>query len=228
MMDQWSINLALNALPATVGEGHPFQSVIQMIDEGPQITFSFVSVFGMRWHVMEHLIDRLMPHPDPEQRDRRVRMAEIGLEKGSTFLHLLRAGKLGLSVGVDNYHMPEKPQAFNDELEAMYQNLTQIVAENEYPAMVVRKPSLEAFHDFPEQFFDIVFVDALHDFLNVKKDIVHWRSRVRHGGIIAGHDFSLWHPSVMFAVITEAPYCSGRELFFAGETVWFCVVDHSG
>ena len=89
------------------------------------------------------------------------------LEKGSTYLHLLNTGKLGLSVGVDNYHMPEKPQAFNLELEQMHSNLTQCLSENEYPAMLLRKKSEEAWMEFPEGFFDIVFVDALHDFLSV-------------------------------------------------------------
>ncbi len=100
---------------------------------------------------------------------------------------MLSTGKLGLSVGVDNYHMPDKDQVFNDELEGMHQNLTNILAENpHYPAMLVRKRSDEAYLDFPEDFFDIVFVDALHDFLSVKVDIVNWRSRIRSGGIIAG------------------------------------------
>ena len=195
-----------------------------MIDDRPLPEFSTVDLFGMRWDIVERLVDMVKIHPDPEQQTRAMRMAEIGIEKGSTFVHMLRTQKLGLIVGVDNYNMPEKPQAFNDELEGMYQNLTQVLAENNFAGMLVRKSSEEAFLDFPEGFFDIVFVDALHDFNNVKKDIVMWRSRIRSGGIIAGHDFSLWHPSVMFAVLSEAEHCFDSRIFLVTETVWFCFV----
>lgn len=38
--------------------------------------------------------------------------------------------------------------------------------------------------------FDFVFVDADHAYEGVKKDIATWAPYVRHGGILAGHDYN--------------------------------------
>ncbi|CAE7710441.1 unnamed protein product, partial [Symbiodinium sp. CCMP2456] len=36
---------------------------------------------------------------------------------------------------------------------------------------------------------DIVFIDAAHDYKSVQEDLRHWASKVRPGGILAGHDY---------------------------------------
>ncbi|OLP96096.1 hypothetical protein AK812_SmicGene21710 [Symbiodinium microadriaticum] len=36
---------------------------------------------------------------------------------------------------------------------------------------------------------DLVFIDAAHDYKSVQEDLLHWASKVRPGGILAGHDY---------------------------------------
>lgn len=55
---------------------------------------------------------------------------------------------------------------------------------------VVRKDSVEASKCFPEEFFDIVYIDASHDYKSVKEDILHWMPKVKYGGVICGDDYS--------------------------------------
>ena len=38
---------------------------------------------------------------------------------------------------------------------------------------------------------DLVFIDALHDYDNVRIDIERWLPKVRKGGVICGHDYGL-------------------------------------
>jgi len=42
---------------------------------------------------------------------------------------------------------------------------------------------------FPDGFFDVVFIDAAHDYQNVKRDIHAWHKKVRSGGYLSGHDY---------------------------------------
>lgn len=64
----------------------------------------------------------------------------------------------------------------------------------------VRLSSVDASKVFPDCFFDVVYIDAMHDYENNSQDITLWISKVKEGGIIGGHDYcDLW-PGVIKAV----------------------------
>jgi hypothetical protein len=51
---------------------------------------------------------------------------------------------------------------------------------------------------FPDEFFDLVFLDDDHNFEHVKKEIDAWLPKVVPGGILGGHDYT--HDPVRLAV----------------------------
>ena len=66
---------------------------------------------------------------------------------------------------------------------------------------VVRIPSIEAATEFADRSLDLVFIDAEHDYTNVKRDIEAWTSKVKPNGLLAGHDYNEGaHPGVVQAV----------------------------
>ena len=54
---------------------------------------------------------------------------------------------------------------------------------------IVRKSSVEAALDYKANSIDAVFIDAAHDYINVKNDISAWFQCLKHGGIMMGHDY---------------------------------------
>jgi predicted O-methyltransferase YrrM len=48
--------------------------------------------------------------------------------------------------------------------------------------------------------FDFIFIDAAHDYESVKTDIQGWMTKVKPGGILAGHDYVDRWPGVKLAV----------------------------
>lgn len=64
----------------------------------------------------------------------------------------------------------------------------------------IRMESLKAVELYKNNSLDFVFVDASHDYENVKKDIEAWYPKVRSGGILAGHDYVEVWKGVMQAV----------------------------
>jgi predicted O-methyltransferase YrrM len=74
-----------------------------------------------------------------------------------------------------------------DSLLPRYSNITKIKQSSESASLLFEDKSL-----------DFVYIDAAHDYENVKKDILLWLPKVKPGGYIAGHDIVL--PGVAAAV----------------------------
>ena len=55
----------------------------------------------------------------------------------------------------------------------------------------VIKRAEEAYKDFPDGYFDYVYIDADHLYESVKQDIELWYPKVKAGGLLAGHDFAM-------------------------------------
>jgi len=72
----------------------------------------------------------------------------------------------------------------------------------------------------PDGSLDFIFVDGDHSYENAKHDITNYYSKVRSGGLYAGHDFSL--PGVTQALkefIKEANI-DPKSLMFTANDVW--------
>lgn len=66
--------------------------------------------------------------------------------------------------------------------------------------------------------YDVVFIDALHDYESVKQDIALWWPLVREGGYLCGHDYNHKWPGVMRAVAEAFPLF---KVGLAPDSVWF-------
>jgi SAM-dependent methyltransferase len=60
-----------------------------------------------------------------------------------------------------------------------------------YDCKLIRKMSMDAVKDFDDESLDFVYIDGHHAFKYVAEDLFEWHRKVRPGGVIAGHDYSL-------------------------------------
>ena len=66
-----------------------------------------------------------------------------------------------------------------------------------------RKLSVDAAQDFPDDYFDWVYVDTSHSYETTKEELLAYAPKVKSDGIIAGHDYSMgnWVRGCRYGVI---------------------------
>lgn len=126
--------------------------------------------------------------------------AEIGVDIGDYTEKLSQAG---LTVyAIDPYLKYEHYKPYNQvEFDLLYEQTRKRLAP--YPnCTIIRKTSMEAAKDIPDESLDFVYIDGNHEFRYVAEDIAEWSKKVRSGGVIAGHDYiyATWVCHVIYVV----------------------------
>lgn len=68
-----------------------------------------------------------------------------------------------------------------------------------------RGPSVEIAPQFADGHFDLVFIDADHRYAGVWADIQVWKSKVKKGGILCGHDCEMRPDDACRKALAERP-----------------------
>lgn len=115
--------------------------------------------------------------------------AEIGVREGEYSEILCKANPKLKLCGIDPYvsYTGYRDHIKNESFEIYYEVAKKRLAPYNYK--FVRKFSLDALDDFPDQSLDFVYIDGNHDFKNCADDITEWTKKVKNGGIISGHDY---------------------------------------
>jgi predicted O-methyltransferase YrrM len=96
---------------------------------------------------------------------------------------------------VDFWHVSAEHEIEEPHLK----NLYEIFLSNMKPVEAFYKPmkipSSDAAKKFKDESLDFVFIDAGHQYDEVKDDILAWYPKIKKGGILAGHDFYPTEPT---------------------------------
>jgi predicted O-methyltransferase YrrM len=151
-------------------------------------------------------------------------IAEIGCWMGRSTRAMADATD-GAIVAIDTWEGSAENQ---DELkdkapDYLFQEFNTNLADHLRTGHVVamRGSSLSAAAAFAMQKkrFDMVFIDAAHDYASVKADILAWLPLVITGGLICGHDYDWGWPGVVHAVrelISPTPNQAA-----GGSSIWY-------
>lgn len=80
--------------------------------------------------------------------------------------------------------------------------------------------SVEAAKHIPKDSLDWVFIDANHEYEYIKENLRIWTIKVKHGGLVAGHDYGNKWKGIKQAVDEFVPK---NKLKISPHTVWSCV-----
>ena len=118
---------------------------------------------------------------------------EVGVTRGCFARHILDQWEGKRLHLVDAWrNLPGYPSIDNvndEEHERRYRDTLARLAGLEDRFLVHRCLSSEAASRFESATLDFVYLDANHRYDAVQEDLSHWYPKLRHGGILAGHDF---------------------------------------
>lgn len=124
-------------------------------------------------------------------------MVELGSWKGQSAAYMACELKLQNKNGVrffcvDTWKGTSDEEHGDDEWvkqDKLFEKFTSNLLEVSDYYIPLRMTTARASHLFPEQSVDICFVDADHSYDGVYKDLELWTPKIKHGGIISGHDY---------------------------------------
>ena len=137
-----------------------------------------------------------------------TRGAELGVDKGILFGMLLKNCPDLHLIGVDLFPDRLRSHRVFDLAKQYADRVTLIEGDTVASAAQVEDGSL-----------DFVFIDADHSYEAVRRDIDAWRSKVRAGGWLGGHDYNRKFPGVVRAV----DFVFGKKVYTLPGSIWSVV-----
>jgi hypothetical protein len=97
--------------------------------------------------------------------------------------------------------IPDDPesQAHPELFEGLYERFIDSTQAERGKINLIRKTSQNAVRQYPSNWFDMVYLDASHQYLNICHDIDQWKRTVTSDGYLCGHDY-IGHREVYDAV----------------------------
>ncbi len=124
--------------------------------------------------------------------------AEIGVWRGEFSQHIDRLTRPRELVLVDPWaFQPEFPHRMfggsvaksQADMDAIHDEVCRKMTGDHI--RIVRRTSLDAVGDFPDAYFDWVYIDGNHYYDYVRQDLEAWHPKVKPGGLLTGDDY-LW------------------------------------
>lgn len=158
------------------------------------------------WKEQGELLHHLLPLVRTDMEP--LTVAEIGVYKGRmTAMWCVEMIRRGIELdywAVDHFlgsaeheHGVDYPSQFKENLKPIFDRYDKPTKNGLY---VIQDNSVQAAERFEDETFDIVYLDASHNYDSVCADIDAWCPKVRKGGVLCGDDYIAGWPGVMLAV----------------------------
>lgn len=121
------------------------------------------------------------------------KFVEIGSWKGmsSAFMavEIANSGKNIDFYCVDTWEGSVEHELYGIDTSTLYDTFLDNMSPLQKYYKAIRARSLQAVKQFEDKSLDFIFIDASHEYEDVRDDIIAWLPKLKDGGVIAGHDY---------------------------------------
>ena len=149
----------------------------------PQNVFSNAQIFVNRLHLTEHCKNIL------ECTTSSFIITEVGVLYGGFSEALISIFKPQSFHMIDTYHM-DPYFTYTDGMTVNHYDFIKNKFENIASVKLCKGYSNEVLDTFTNNFFDYIYVDAMHQYEYIKRDIVSAYNKIKSGGIIQFNDYT--------------------------------------
>ena len=147
---------------------------------------------------------------------------EIGCDIGDTTQFLLDSNPTCVLLGVDPYENYVDWNGNNlNESESVYERFMSRLDGYSNRFDLIRDYSDSCVDNVEDNHFDLIFIDGLHEYDQLTKDCANYYSKLKEGGIFAGHDYNAI--SGVRQAADEFAAKVGREIHFTECDVWYWI-----
>jgi hypothetical protein len=158
-------------------------------------------------------------------------ICEVGVRTGVNFKKMIdHQPKLAVAVdcwiadGVVGRNDGSLEQA---ELDNQYETFKQEMADKPF-VKICRGYSLDVVKEFPDNYFDFVYIDADHTYKGISQDILAWYPKVKSGGFFGGHDYKRrfartkdgWIKFGIIQAVDDFVEANKLQLIHLSTTIW--------
>jgi hypothetical protein len=143
-------------------------------------------------------------------------IAEVGVAAGDFSVVILEVARPRNFFLIDAWSMGERSNYGEAGFVKVRERFRNEIIKN--MVVIKRGFSHEILNQFKDDFFDWVYIDAAHNYQSVKNDLEISFTKVKNGGIIAGHDYLRWgNRGIRFGVLEAVNgFCVQKGIPFAG------------
>jgi hypothetical protein len=152
---------------------------------------------------------------------------EVGVWEGKNIIEIAKKFPETNCYGIDPYdyreygnqlfHKDDKSTLLRINSETVYKD-TFAHTQKYKNFHLIREASSNATRHFNNESIDVIFIDANHSYESVKNDIDLWLPKVKPGGVLSGHDYSI----AFFGVIQAVNEKLGSDnIVIKSDATWF-------
>lgn len=149
-----------------------------------------------------------------------LRIAEIGVYQGKCTA-MWNVDLINRNINYEYYAIDHfKGSSEHDKTIDYYSIALENLKSIKDRVHIIKNDSLSQSKLYPDKYFDIVYIDASHEYEHVKNDILHWLPKVKRGGVICGDDYvRRWE-----GVIRAVNEIFGEKMHKVGTQQWYVIL----